>query len=110
MSQEIEQNQLDQFERLLEISFMREKRKQMKNRLQFEERDIERISRPTVPSIKGIKFQKESSSSYDRFKFRSSSQILEEQRKSKQQKIRKIAVYITLIIIALAAIWFYFSK
>ena len=110
MSQEIEQNQLDQFERLLELSFQREKRKQMKLRLQFEERDIERISRPRVPSIKGIKFQKESSSSYDRFKFKSSSQILEEQRKAKQQKTRKIAVSITLIIIVLAAIWLYFSK
>ena len=110
MSQEIEQNQQDQFERLLELSFLREKRIQMKNRLQFEERDIERISRPTIPSIKGIKFQKESSSSYDRIKFRSSSQILEEQRKAKQQKIKKITIYITLIIIALATIWFYFSK
>ena len=110
MSQEIEQNQMDQFERLLELSFLREKRKQMKSRLQFEERDIERISRPIVPSIKGIKFQKESSSSYDIFKFRSSSQILEEQRKANQQKIRKIAVSITLIIIALASIWLYFSK
>ena len=110
MSQEIEQNQQDQFERLLELSFLREKRIQMKNRLQFEERDIERISRPTIPSIKGIKFQKESSSSYDRIKFRSSSQILEEQRKAKQQKIKKITIYITLIIIALAAILFYFSK
>jgi hypothetical protein len=110
MSQEIEQNQMDQFERLLELSFLREKRKQMKLRLQFEERDIERISRPRVPSIKGIKFQKESSSSYDRFKFKSSSQILEEQRKAKQQKTRKIAVSITLIIIVLAAIWLYFSK
>jgi 23S rRNA maturation-related 3'-5' exoribonuclease YhaM len=110
MSQEIEQNQMDQFDRLMELSFLREKRKQMKSRLQFEERDIERISRPTVPSIKGIKFQKQSSSSYDRFKFRSSSQILEEQGKAKQQKIKKIAIYITLIIIALAAILFYFSK
>ena len=110
MSQEIDQNQLDQFERLLELSFHREKRKQMKSRLQFEERDIERISRPRVPSIKGIKFQKESSSSYDRLKFRSSSQILEEQEKAKQQKIKKIVIYTTLIIIALTAIWFYFSK
>lgn len=110
MSQEIEQNQLDQFERLLELSFLREKRKQMKSRLQFEERDIERISKPRDPFIKGIKFQKESSSSYDRFKFRSSSQILEEQRKDKQQKIRKIVIYITLIIIALTAFLFYFSK
>ena len=110
MSQEIEQNQMDQFERLLELSFLREKRKQMRSRLQFEERDIERISKPRVPSIKGIKFQKESSSGYDRFKFRSSSQILEEQRKAKQQKIRKIIIYIALIIISLATIWFYFSK
>jgi hypothetical protein len=94
----------------MELSFLREKRKQMKSRLQFEERDIERISRPTVPFIKGIKFQKESSYSYDRFKFKSSSQILEEQGKAKQQKIRKIAVSITLIIILLAAIWLYFSK
>jgi hypothetical protein len=110
MSQEIEQNQLDQFERLMELSFLREKRKQMKSRLQYEERDIERISRPSVPSINGIKFQKQSSSSYDRFKFRSSSQILEEQRKAKQQKTRKIIIYTALIIIVLTAIWFYFSK
>ena len=110
MSQEIEQNQMDQFERLLELSFLREKRRQMKSRLQFEERDIDRISRPRVPSIKGIKFQKESSSSYDRLKFKSSSQILEEQRKAKQQKTRKIVIYTTLIIIALTAILFYFSK
>jgi hypothetical protein len=110
MSQEIEQNQMDQFERLLELSFLREKRKQMKRRLQFEERDIERISRPIIPSIKGIKFQKESSYSYDRFKFSSSSQILEEQGKAKQQKIRKIVISIILIIMALAAIWLYFSK
>lgn len=32
MSQEIEQNQMDQFERLLELSFLRERRKQMKLR------------------------------------------------------------------------------
>ena len=110
MSQEIEQNQMDQFERLMELSFLREKRKQMKSRLQFEERDIERISRPRVPSIKGIKFQKQSSSSFDRFKFISSSQILEEQGKAKQQKIKKTIIYIVLIIIALATIWLYFSK
>jgi hypothetical protein len=110
MSQEIEQNQMDQFERLMELSFLREKRKQMKSRLQFEERDIERISRPRVPSIKGIKFQNESSSSYDRLKFSNSSQILEEHRKAKQQKIRKTTIYIMLIIIVLSAILFYFSK
>jgi hypothetical protein len=47
---------------------------------------------------------------FDELKFREASQILEEQRIEKQQKIRKIAVSITLIIIALASIWLYFSK
>ena len=37
MSQEIEQKQMDQFERLMELSFLRENRKQMKSRLQYEE-------------------------------------------------------------------------
>jgi hypothetical protein len=66
--------------------------------------------RPIFPSIKGNKFKKEPSYSYDRFKLRSSSQILEEQRNAKQQKIRKIIVSIILIIIALASVLFYFSK
>jgi len=47
---------------------------------------------------------------FDQLKFRSSTQILEEQQKAKQQKIRKIVISITLIIMALVAIWFYFSK
>ena len=109
MSQEIEQNQMDQFERLMELSFLREKRKQMKQLLQQDENSIQRLIHSD--SEQKIRTQrKRQLIVFDELKFKSSSQILEEQRKAKQQKIRKIVIYITLIIMALVAIWFYFSK
>ncbi|MFM1916392.1 MAG: hypothetical protein RLZZ531_2061 [Bacteroidota bacterium] len=109
MSQEIEQNQLDQFERLMELSFLREKRKQMKSRLKQDENAVQRLIHSD--SEQKIRTQrKRQLIVFDELKFKSSSQILEEQRKAKQQKIRKIVISITLIIIALTAIWFYFSK
>jgi len=110
MSQELEQNQMDQFERLLELSFLRERRKQMKKRLQFEERDIERLKLPKIEYRKGIKFQLDNSYNYDRIKFREANQILDAQRQAKVQKIKNITMFIILIIIALAAIIYYFSK
>ena len=109
MSQEIEQNQLDQFERLMELSFLREKRKQMKQLLQREENSVQRLIN-SVSEQKIRNQRKRQLVVLDELKFRSSSQILEEQRKAKQQKIKKIIICITLIIIALATIWFYFSK
>jgi hypothetical protein len=109
MSQEIEQNQMDQFERLMELSFLREKRKQMKQLLQQNENSIQRLI--NSDSEQKIKSQrKRQLIVFDQLKFRSSTQILEEQQKAKQQKIRKIVISITLIIMALVAIWFYFSK
>jgi 3-phosphoglycerate kinase len=109
MSQEIEQNQMDQFERLMELSFLREKRKQMKQLLQQDENSIQRLI--NSDSEQKIKSQrKRQLIVFDELKFKSSSQILEEQQKAKQQKIRKIVIYITLIIMTLVAIWFYFSK
>jgi hypothetical protein len=109
MSQEIEQNQMDQFERLMELSFLREKRKQMKKLLQQNENSIQRLI--NSDSEQKIKFQrKRQLIVFDELKFKSSTQILEEQQKAKQQKIRKIVISITLIIMALVAIWFYFSK
>jgi hypothetical protein len=109
MSQEIEQNQMDQFERLLELSFLREKRKQMKQLLQREENSVQRLI--NADSEQKIRHQrKRQLVVLDEFKFRSSSQILEEQQKAKQQKIGKIVISITLIIIVLVVIWFYFSK
>jgi hypothetical protein len=110
MSQELEQNQMDQFERLLELSFLRERRKQMKQRLQFEERDIERLKLPKIEYRKGIKFQLDNSYNYDRIKFREANQILDAQRQAKVQKIKNITMFTILIIIALAAIIYYFSK
>ena len=110
MSQELEQNQMDQFERLMELSFLRERRKQMKKRLQFEERDIERLKLPKIEYRKGIKFQLDNSYNYDRIKFREANQILDAQRQAKVQKIKNITMFTILIIIALAAIIYYFSK
>ncbi len=109
MSQEIEQNQMDQFERLMELSFLREKRKQMKQLLQQNENSIQRLI--NSDSKQKIKSQrKRQLIVFDELKFKSSSQILEEQGKAKQQKIRKIIIYTALIIIVLTAILFYFSK
>jgi hypothetical protein len=109
MSQEIEQNQMDQFERIMELSFLREKRKQMKQLLQQDENSIQRLI--NSDSEQKIRSQrKRQLIVFDQLKFRSSTQILEEQQKAKQQKIRKIVISITLIIMALVAIWFYFSK
>jgi hypothetical protein len=62
MSHELEQNQMDQFERLLELSFLREKRKQMKQRLKYEERAIDRIKSPEIEFRKGIKITTDSNS------------------------------------------------
>jgi hypothetical protein len=109
MSQEIEQNQMDQFERLMELSFLREKRKQMKQLLQQDENSIQRLI--NSDSEQKIRSQrKRQLIVFDELKFKSSSQILEDQQKAKQQKIRKIVIYITLIIMVLVAIWFYFLK
>jgi hypothetical protein len=109
MSQEIEQNQLDQFERLMELSFLREKRKQMKQLLQQDENSIQRLI--NSDSEQKIRSQrKRQLIVFDELKFKSSSQILEEHQKANQEKIRKIVISITLIIMALVAIWFYFSK
>jgi hypothetical protein len=110
MSKELEQNQMDQFERLLELSFLRERRKQMKKRLQFEERDIERLKLPKIEYRKGIKFQLDNSYNYDRINFKDATQILEANRQAKVQKIKNITMFTILIIIALVAIIYYFSK
>ena len=110
MSKELEQNQMDQFERLLELSFLRERRKQMKKRLQFEERDIERLKLPKIEYRKGVKFQLDNSYNYDRIKFKDATQILEAKRQAKVQKIKNITMFTILIIIALVAIIYYFSK
>ena len=110
MSQELEQNQMDQFERLLQLSFLRERRKQMKKRLQFEERDIERLKLPKIEYRKGIKFQLDNSYNYDRIKFKDATQILEANRQAKVQKIKNITMFTIFIIIDLAAIIYYFSK
>ena len=110
MSQELEQNQMDQFERLMELSFLRERRKQMKKRLQFEERDIERLKLPKIEYRKGVKFQLDNSYNYDRIKFKDATQILEAKRQAKAQKIKNITMFTILIIIALVAIIYYFSK
>ena len=101
---------MDQFERLMELSFLRERRKQMKKRLQFEERDIERLKLPKIEYRKGVKFQLDNSYNYDRIKFKDATQILEAKRQAKVQKIKNITMFTILIIIALAAIIYYFSK
>ena len=106
----VEQEQMDQFERLLELGFLRERRKEMKRRLEYEERDIERLKRPKIEERKGIKFQKTTSADFDRIKFRGATQILEEKRQAKIQKIKNYMILIALIVIVLAAVLYYFSE
>ncbi len=109
MSQELEQNQMDQFERLLELSFLRERRKQMKLRLKQEENSIQRLIRADLEPT--IKYQrKRQLVVHDDFKFSEAETILASRRQAKAQKIKKYTMYIILIIITLAAIIFYFSK
>ena len=105
-----EQEQMDQFERLLELGFLRERRKEMKRRLEYEERDIERLTSPKIEERKGIKFQKTTSADFDRIKFRRATRILEEKRKAKIQKIKNYMILIALIVIVLAAVLYYFSE
>ena len=109
MSQELEQNQMDQFERLLELSFLREKRKQMKLRLKQEENSIQRLIRADLEPT--IKYQrKRQLVVHDDFKYSEAKAILASKRQAKVRKSKKYTMYIVLIIIALAAIIFYFSK
>jgi hypothetical protein len=105
-----EQEQLDQFERLLELGFLRERRKEMKRRLQFEEHYIERLTSPKIEYPKGIKFQKTTSADFDKIKFRGATRILEEKRQAKIQKIKNYMILITLIVIVLAAAMYFFSE
>ena len=109
MSHELEQNQMDQFERLLELSFLRERRKQMKLRLKQEENSIQRLIRAELEPT--IKYQrKRQLVVHDDFKYSEAGAILASRRQAKAQKIKKYTMYIILIIIALAAIFYYFSK
>ncbi len=101
---------MDQFEHLLELSFLRERRKEMKRRLQYEERDIERLTSPKIEERKGIKFQKTTSADFDRIKYSEAAQILAAQRQAKIQKIKNYMILIALIIIVLAAVLYYFSE
>jgi hypothetical protein len=109
MSQELEQNQMDQFERLVELSFLRERRKQMKLRLKQEENSIQRLIRADLEPT--IKYQrKRQLVVHDDFKYSEAGAILASKRRAKAQKIKNITMYIVLIIISLALIIYYFSK
>jgi G3E family GTPase len=109
MSQELEQNQMDQFERLLELSFLREKRKQMKQRLQGDEHSIQRLIK--TDSEQKIRYQrKRQLVVFDELKFSEATQILEAQRQAKIQKIKNYMIFIALIVIVLGAVLYYFSE
>jgi len=109
MSQELEQNQMDQFERLMELSFLRERRKQIKLRLKQEENSIQRLIRADFEPT--IKYQrKRQLVIHDDFKYSEAGAILASKRRVKAQKIKNITIYIVLIIISLALIIYYFSK
>jgi hypothetical protein len=109
MSQELEQNQMDQFERLLELSFQRERRKQMKLCLKQEENSIQRLIRVDLEPT--IKYQRKwQLVVHDDFKFSEAEIILASRRQAKVQKIKKYTMYIMLIIITLSELIYYFSK
>jgi hypothetical protein len=105
----LEQEQTDQFERLLELSFLREKRKQMKQNLQGDEQSIQRLIK--ADSEQNIKYQrKRQLVVFDELKFSEAAQILAAQRQAKIQKIKNYMILIALIVIVLAAVLYYFSE
>lgn len=100
---------MDQFERLLELSFLRERRKQMKLRLKQEENSIQRLIRAELEPT--IKYQrKRQLVVHDDFKFSDAETILASRRQAKVQKIKNYMILIALIVIALAAVLYYFSE
>ena len=105
----LEQEQTDQFERLLELSFLREKRKQMKQNLQGDEQSIQRLIK--ADSEQNIKYQrKRQLVVFDELKFSEAAKILAAQRQAKIQKIKNYMILIALIVIVLAAVLYYFSE
>jgi hypothetical protein len=100
---------MDQFEHLLELSFRREKRKQMKRRLQGDEHSIQRLIKADLEQK--IKYRrKRQLVVFDELKFRRATRILEEKRQAKIQKIKNYMILIALIVIVLAAVLYYFSE
>lgn len=92
-----EQEELNEFNRLLELAFLRKERKYHKFNLQHEEIQIKRLleSRPK------IKFQRKKQLSFPYIEFTPAEQILAERKQKRKQIIKKIIVAIILISIAL---------
>jgi hypothetical protein len=92
-----EQEEQQEFNRLLELAFLRKERKYHKFNLQREERQIKRLLEPKSD----IKFQRKKQLSFPYIEFTPAEQILAKRKQKRKQIIKKIIIAIILISIAL---------
>ncbi len=92
-----EQEEQAAFNQLLKLTFIRRERKYYKHQLQHEEVVIKRLLEPKPE----IKYQRKRQLSFPYIEFTPAQQILDERRKKRSLKIKKIIITIILISIAL---------
>lgn len=97
-----EQEEQKEFNRLLELTFLRKERKYHKFNLQHEEIQIKRLLEPRPK----IKFQRNKQISVPYIEFTPAEEILAQHEQKRKQIIKKIIIVIILISIALL----FFSK
>ena len=91
------QEEQQEFNRLLELAFLRKERKYHKFNLQREERQIKRLLEPKPE----IKFQRKKQLSFPYIEFSPAEEILAERKQKRKQIIKKIIIAIILISFAL---------
>lgn len=92
-----EQQEQKEFNRLLELAFLRKERKYYKYNLQREERQINEILEPKSD----IRYQRKKQLSFPDIEFTPAEQILAKRKQKRKQIIKKIIIAILLISIAL---------
>ena len=92
-----EQEEQKEFNRLLELAFLRKERKYYKYNLQHEEIQIKRLLEPKPE----IKYQRKRQLSFPDIEFTPAEQILAKRKQKRNQIIKKIIIAILLISIAL---------
>jgi hypothetical protein len=92
-----EQQEQQEFNRLLEFVFLRKERKYHKYNLRHEEIQIKRLLEPKPV----IKYQRKRQISFPYIEFTPAEQILAERKQKRNKLIKKIIIAIILIFIAL---------
>jgi hypothetical protein len=92
-----EQQEQKEFNRLLELAFLRKERKYYKYNLQREERQINEILEPKSD----IRYQRKKQLSFPDIEFTPAEEVLAKRKQKRKQIIKKIIIAILLISIAL---------